>query len=305
MDVHVRQLRYFLAVADDLHFTRAAERLFVSQPALSKQVWTLEQQLGVRLFARDRQGTALTDAGRALLPHARDLVDRWEHAERAVTAVVGGAELTVGFATSIGRGLVPALRQRFAVLRPGRRLAFTQVPWSDPTAGLADGTADVALMWLPVPDPDAFPAEVLVTEPRWVALPVGHRLAGRGVVPFLELLDAPFLALPESAGPLRSHWLAEDARGGRPAVVAAVVATAEETFEAVAAGIGVALLSRGNAALYARPDVTCRPVTGVAPSELAVVRRRDDDRPQVHDLVRACVEATGAAEPAATGQLLM
>ncbi|WP_031110108.1 LysR family transcriptional regulator, partial [Streptomyces sp. NRRL S-146] len=86
MDVHLRELRYFVAVAEELHFTRAAERLYVSQPALSKQIRALERQVGVELFRRDRHGVALTDAGTALLPHARGVLDAWEEGAAAVDA---------------------------------------------------------------------------------------------------------------------------------------------------------------------------------------------------------------------------
>src|ERR1700756_3271404 len=79
MDVHGRDLRYFVAVAEDLHFTRAAERLFISQPALSKQVRMLERQLGAPVFARGREGIRLTPVGEALLPHARQVLAAWDY----------------------------------------------------------------------------------------------------------------------------------------------------------------------------------------------------------------------------------
>jgi DNA-binding transcriptional LysR family regulator len=297
MDVHLRDLRYFLAVADELNFTRAAERLYVSQPALSKQIKALEQQLRVALFVRDRRTTQLTPAGAALLPHARELVGNWDEAQRMVadTAAADAANLTVGFSTSIGRGLLPSIRTHFAERHPGWQLTLKQVPWSDPTGGLADGDTDVALVWLPVPGlDDAYSCQVLVTEPRWVALPLGHRLADLDVVPFAALLDEPFLALPASAGPLRAYWLGEAERGDRPARLSAVVATAEETFEAVANNVGIALLSAGNAAIYTRTDVLTRPVDGLSPSELAVLWRDNDHRTVIRDFILACTTAADA-----------
>jgi DNA-binding transcriptional LysR family regulator len=297
MDVHLRDLRYFLAVADELNFTRAAERLYVSQPALSKQIKALEQQLRVVLFVRDRRTTRLTSAGAALLPHARELVGSWDAAQRVVsdTAAADAAVLTVGFSTSIGRGLLPLIRTHFAERHPGWQLTLKQVPWSDPTAGLAGGDTDVALVWLPVPGlDDAYSGQVLVTEPRWVALPLGHRLADLDVVPFHALLDEPFLALPASAGPLRAYWLGEAERGDRPARLSAVVATAEETFEAVANNVGIALLSAGNAAIYTRTDVLTRPVDGLSPSELAVLWRDNDHRTVIRDFILACTTAADA-----------
>src|SRR5476649_336466 len=102
MDVHVRDLRYFVAVAEDLHFTRAAERLFVSQPALSKQIRMLERQLGSDLFVRNRRAVELTPAGAALLPAARHLLAEWDDAWAGVGQVIadGAKDLTIGMSTS-------------------------------------------------------------------------------------------------------------------------------------------------------------------------------------------------------------
>jgi DNA-binding transcriptional LysR family regulator len=290
MDVHVRDLRYFVAVAEELSFTRAAERLFVSQPALSKQLRQLEGALGFRLLRRDHRSVELTAAGAALLPPARALVEDWEQARRAAAAAAASeaATLRVGLSTSVGRGLLPRVTERFAMGHPAWKLALRQVPWSDPTAGLADGSSDVALVWLPVPNPDAFGWVVIATEPRWVALPQTHPLVGRDEVDFAELLDEPFLALPASAGPLRDYWLALDHRGDRPARIAAEVRNADETFEAIANGIGLALLAAGNAAIYQRPGIAVRPVRGLSPSHLAVVWRADDDRVVVRHFAEAC-----------------
>jgi DNA-binding transcriptional LysR family regulator len=150
-------------------------------------------------------------------------------------------------------------------------------------------------LWLPLPDPGAYAWEVLATEARWVAMPAGHRLAGREIVPFAELFDEGFLALPASAGPLRDYWLATSEREGHPVRVAAEVANADETFEAVAAGIGIVLLSEINAAIYQRQGVVSRPVSGLSPSQLVVAWRASDHRPVVRDFAQAAIATR--AEP--------
>ncbi|MFG3119024.1 LysR family transcriptional regulator [Streptomyces sp. NPDC048197] len=289
MDAHLRDLRYFVATAEELNFTRAAERLFISQPGLSKQIRQLEDGLRVRLFDRDRRTVTLTASGAALLPRARELVQLWDEAQRAVSdaAAAEAAVLTLGISTSTGRGLLPAIRALLAERRPNWRLQVRQIDWADATAGLADGETDLALLWLPFPGQEAFAVHVVATEPRWVALPAGHRLAATAEVPFAALLDEPFLALPESAGVLRDHWLAVDERGGRPVRIGGVVANADETFEAVAEGLGVVLLAAGNAAIYRRPGVVARPVAGLTPARLALVRRPDDHRTVLRDVLDA------------------
>lgn len=289
MDAHLRDLRYFLATAEELNFTRAAERLFISQPALSKQIRQLEDGLRVKLFHRDRRAVTLTASGAALLPKARELIQVWDEAQRAVSdaAAAEAAVLTLGVSTSVGRGLIPAIRVRFAERRPNWRIRVRQIDWTDGTAGLAAGETDLALLWLPFPAQEAFAIQVVATEPRWVALPAGHRLADAAEIPFAELLDEPFLALPDTAGELRDHWLAVDERNGRPVRIGAVVANADETFEAVEEGLGVVLLAAGNAAIYQRPGVVARPVTGLSPSRLALAWRPDDHRTVLRDAIEA------------------
>jgi DNA-binding transcriptional LysR family regulator len=296
MDAHLRDLRYFLAVAEHLHFTRAAEELFVSQPALSKQVRALERQLRVTLFERDRRQVRLTPAGEALLPHARTVLDAWRHAERslATSATEQATTLVVGMSTAPGRGLLPAARARFSATVPSGRLQLRQIPWYDATGGLAgegpDGT-DAAFIWLPVPSPERYRWMPVATEPRLVALPVSHPLAARDRVDFAELYDEPFLALPAASGPLREDWLATGARQGRPVVIGAEVANTEETGEALAAGLGVCLVAAGNAQLITRDGITVRPVDNLPPAHLVLAWRRDDDRP----LLTAFVDAVRAS----------
>ncbi len=288
----MRDLRYFVAVAEELHFTRAAERLYVSQPALSKQIRALERQLGAELFRRDRQAVTLTPVGTALLPYAERMLALWAEGSSAL-AEVSAAErstLVVGMSTSPGRGgLLPAIRSRFTAARPEAVVRLRQVSWDDPTAGLADGGADVAFVWLPLPDAERYDWTVVAEEPRLVALPDAHALAARAEVDFADLLDEPFLALPPDAGPLRDHWLALAERGGRPPHIGAEIASTEETYEALVAGLGICLVAAGNAHLITLGGVTTRPVHGVPPSRYALAWRRENGgRPLVRAYAEAC-----------------
>lgn len=297
MDVHLRDLRYFVRVAELLHFGRAAEALFVSQPALSKQIRALETQLRTVLFERDRRTVRLTAAGAALLPAARTVLEGWERAETALAAaaVTAEATLVVGMSTGLGRGLLPAVRARFAERAPRARLRIRQIPWDDPTGGLAGAggdRTDAAFVWLPLPEPHRYRVLPVATEPRRLLLPAGHPLAARDVVAFAELLDESFLALPAAAGSLRDYWLATEARGGRRVVVGAEIATTDETVEALVAGLGVSLVAAGNVDLFRHPGIAVRDVSGVAPSELVLAWRREDERPLLQTFVTTVAAVT-------------
>lgn len=292
MDVHLRDLRYFVAVADELNFTRAAEQLHLSQPALSKQIRGLETTLRAQLLRRDRRQVELTAAGQALHAAACSLLADWNEAA-AVVADAAAAEartLLVGTLTSIGRKLFPAALRHFGKLQPGWHVELRSFGWSDPTAGLAGQECDAAFVWLPAGP--GIETEVLATEPLLVAVSSCHPLAGRAQVDFAEIADEPYAALPASAGLARDFWLATDQRGGRPPLIAAEVSSADEVFELVSAGTAVTLLAEGNAAVYARPGITCIPVTGLGPARLAVAWRSGDRRACVADFVRACRDAS-------------
>lgn len=284
MDVNLRELRYFVAVAEDLNVTRAAERLFVSQPALSKQLRVLERQLGFALFERVHSGVALTRQGEALLPTARDLLERWNAGVETARAAAPTGTLVIGMQTAVGRGLQHDALRTFRAKLPGWEVSLRLVGWDDPSGGLADGSSDVAFLWLPVPP--GLDTRVLATERRGVALPAQHPLAELEEIPFALLRHEPFIALPVAAGRLRDFWLGLDARDDEP-VIAVVANTAEEVFEAVTSGMGVVLIAEGNAALYRRPGMTYRPVADLPQGELAIAWRKGDYRVQVTTFLEA------------------
>jgi DNA-binding transcriptional LysR family regulator len=293
MDVHLRDLRYFIAVAQHLHFTRAAETLYVSQPALSKQIRALERQLRVTLFERDHGTVRLTRAGTELLPHAERMVASWESAKSALSKASDCA-LVIGMHTSPGRGLLPKVRAMMVANCPEAELELRQVPWSDRTAGLADRSTDAAFVWLPLPQPP-YRWVTIARETRLVALANDHRLAARESVAMADLFDEPFLALPASAGPLRDFWLARDERAGHPVRIAAEINDTEETYEAVAGGIGICLLAAGNAPIFARGAVTMLPVADLAPCELVLAWNERHCPPLLETFAALCEQVvTGA-----------
>ena len=295
MDVDTRLLRYFSAVAMEGNLSRAAEGLFVSQPALTKQIRRLESQLGVRLFTRSRAGMTLTAAGQALADRVPAVLAGWDQALREARSAASqaGRVLQVGFLAGAANEATQQIIAAFTRRRPGWRVEMRAASWTDPTAGLASGDTDVALLRLPFPGQASFRVEVLITEARYVALPAGHRLAARDHIPFRDLWDEPFVAAPAETGAWRDWWLAVEEREGHPVRIGAVTDSGQpdDWLAAIANGGGIALAPESAARYYARPGVTYRPVTEVSPSQVGVAwPPAADTNPVIQDFIRCCVE---------------
>jgi DNA-binding transcriptional LysR family regulator len=293
MDVDTRLLRYFAAVAAEGNLTRAAERLFVSQPALTKQIRQLETQLGVQLFTRSRAGMALTAAGTALAGAVPAVLAGWDQALRETRAAASsaGRVLRVGFISSAANEATQQIIAAFARCRPGWRVDMRQAADSDPSAGLIGGDVDAALLRLPFPGQDDMRIEVLLTEPRWVVLPASHPLAARDHVCFRQLWDEPFVAATTKTGWWRDYWLAAGEREGHPVRIGYVTDQPDAWLTAIANGYGVALAPESAARYYARPCITYLPVTGVSPSQVGVAwPPASDSNPVVRDFVQCCLD---------------
>jgi DNA-binding transcriptional LysR family regulator len=300
MDIDTRLLRYFIAVSTEGNPTRAAEPLFVSQPALSKQIRQLENHLGLRLFDRSRAGMSLTAAGSALAQKAPVVLASWERALREIKTADSEAAkvLRVGFMSSAANEATQQIIAAFAGRRPDWRVDLQQAAWSDATAGLASGDVDLALLRLPFPGQQELRIEVLLTEPRWIALPSSHPLAGCDRVSFDQLLDEPFIAAPEQTGWWRDYWLAIDEREGHPVHIAAVTDQPDTWLTALANGDGIALAPESAARYYARPGITYRPVDGVSPTQVCVAwPRANDTNPVVQDFIRCCLDNKPSEHP--------
>jgi DNA-binding transcriptional LysR family regulator len=296
MDVDTRLLRYFAAVAEEGNLTRAAQRLFVSQPALTKQIRQLESQLGVPLFTRSHAGMRLTAAGEALAGRVPGALAELDRALREAKSAASRAArvLRVGFLAGAANEATQQIITAFVRRRPGWRVEMRASSWLDPTAGLAVGDVDAALLRLPFPGQDALRIEVLFTEPRCVALAAGHPLSARDQVSFRDLWDEPFVAAPAETGSWRDWWLATGEREGHPVRIGAVTDSGQpdDWLTAIANGYGVALAPESAARYYAHPGIAYRPVTGVSPSHVGVAwPPAADANPVIQDFVRCCQQA--------------
>jgi DNA-binding transcriptional LysR family regulator len=198
----LRTLRYFEALAQDLHFARAADRLHISQPSLSQQIQRLEDVLGARLFERSKRSVRLTDAGRALVPEARQILVQEDRMRARVLRVAAGqaGELRVGFVASGAYDLLPAIIRRFRARRPDVHLEVDECALRVPVDQLEAGTLDVAIVRGPLVHP-TLRVERLLREPLCAVLPSDHPLARRARFSLAALAGEPFALFPRERAP--------------------------------------------------------------------------------------------------------
>ncbi|HEX3813687.1 MAG TPA: LysR substrate-binding domain-containing protein [Mycobacteriales bacterium] len=262
MDVDLRKLRYFVAVAEELNFGRAAERLHIAQPVLSRQIRALEQELHAQLFTRTTRATELTPAGRQLLEDSGPLLAGAAALRRRVQlAARGRATFTIGFMPGL---TVTADARTLADRHPGLSVEVQRTSWTDQIEVVHDGQVDVSVVRLPVPG-KGLRLQPLFTEPRVVALPASHRLAGKDTVDISDLAADRLLQDPDAVPEWRDIAIETDDAASPPEV-----RTVEEKLEYVAAGTGIVFLPLSTAAFYTRPDVTYAAVSDLGPSEVAL-----------------------------------
>lgn len=283
----LRVLQYFVAVAEELHFGRAAARLHIAQPSLSVQVRKLEHSLGTPLLIRTSRSVALTVAGNVLLNEAKRLISA---AHRAVTLTKEAADgvrgtLIVGFQTNAAAELTPRILAAFKNNHPEIHVQMRSFDFADPTAGLADGSADVAFVRPPLPAADWLAMETLFIEPRVLVVASSSRFAGLPHISVEEVANEPFVAR-NAPDKWRDFWLATQARGGKPVRLGTEVATVDECFEAIMGERGIAFTQASTQRFYDRPGLSFVPVNGVPPSPLSIAWRTDIN----DELARAFVE---------------
>jgi DNA-binding transcriptional LysR family regulator len=275
MDLDLRKLRYFLAVADKLHFGRAADELHIAQPALSRQIRALEKDLGASLFTRDSHGVAMTDAGRQLVDDAGPLLAS-AHAVRRRVAVAarGSRRLVVGF--RVGIPVIPAA-QAFGVQHPDVVVDVQRMEWDDQALMLLDGRVDVGYVRLPI-DETGLRLIPLFSDPLMVALPTGHRLAGKEEVTEADLAGEPLVW----------HADASTQPTTRPHPDSGLrVRGMEEKLEHVAAGRGISFVGRSETVFYSRPDISYVAVPELAPAQICLAMTASRTSPLADDFFAA------------------
>ncbi|MGW4485151.1 LysR family transcriptional regulator [Amycolatopsis sp. NPDC004368] len=275
MDLDLRKLRYFVTVAETLHFGRAAERLHIAQPVLSRQIRALEKDLGAALFTRDSHGVALTDAGTQLLTDATPLLASADAARRRVTVAARGSKrMMVGFRAGIA--VAPAIQQ-FALRHPEVTVDVQRIEADEQAGMLLDGRIDIGYVRLPI-DEAGLRVVPLYTEPRVVVLPAGHRLAGKEEVTEADLAGEPLL-WPADASTQPTK---------RPHPNAGyLVRGVDETLEHVASGRGISFLARSATVFSTHPDVTYVPVPDLAPDHVCLAAAASRLSPVVDDFFTA------------------
>ncbi len=247
-------------LGEELNYRRAAERLFITQPALSTAIKALEHQTGVTLFRRNTRAVALTDLGAVWLPRVRDAL---RGVDAAVDDLIATSRrdrrIRLGYLIGTGADVLFRLVRHFETAYPEITVEPREFDFSDPTAGLADGTTEVAIIRPPVDLPEH--RMLILDAENWVAcLPRDHRLAHRSELSIAELLDDPIVVAPGSAGRWRDYWMATDARNGKPPTIAAVAATYEEETTTIARGLGISFTSEASARLYDRQGIAYVPI---------------------------------------------
>ena len=280
--MELRHLRYFVAVAEERHFGRAAERLHIAQPPLSQQIRRFEAELGEPLFHRTTRSVELAPAGEALLERAPAIlaaVDAAvEDARRAARGEYG--RLAIGFTGSSTYAMLPSLAAAMREALPGVVLDLRgELLTPAQVARLLDGTLDLGLLRPPVNERE-LDTEVLHSEPLLAVLPETHPLAGAEAVPLERLEGEPFVTYPSH---FRSvvHDAVEDAceaHGFQP-VAAHEVAETATLVSFVAAGLGVSLVPASVRNMTVEGAVYRPLLDDATRVELAVAWRRDDDRP--------------------------
>lgn len=276
----MRLVRYFTVLAEQRRFTSAAEQLHITQPSLSRQIRSLERQIGVRLFDRTPRGSRLTEAGEAFLPHAIALLRSANRAAAAARAAEP-SRITIGYTGDL---LITPAVQALRQWTPDSEVHTLHVGWDRPREALLDHSVDAVVTRTPV-STSGLHQTILFAEPRALVVSVGHRLAGRAAVTIDDIADEPMPQVSDAAW--NAFWRIDPRPDGRAAPTGPLARAPEDKMEFVATGEAVAIVP---ATVRLRPDVVMIPLLGVDPSHVVLVTR-EGDRNALLTAFRHCIQS--------------
>jgi len=300
--MELRHFRYFVALAEELHFGRAAARLHIVQPALSKQISGLEGELGVRLFERTKRQVRLTEPGEVFLEESRRVLGDVEAAVESVRRAARGeiGRLGIGFIGPATYSILPDMLKAYRERFPGVALDLHEWTTAEQVKRLHEGSIQVGFVRLPVDD-DGLVLETVLGEPVVVVLPGDHPLAGLESVPLEALSKEPFVLIPRRREPgLHDHYVSLCRKAGFSPRVVQEANRINTIVGLVAAGMGVSFAPASVRRLQ-RPGVAYRPLRDPSPAlEMAVARLRRDPPPVLRSFLEVVEEfSSGGALPAA------
>jgi LysR family transcriptional regulator, benzoate and cis,cis-muconate-responsive activator of ben and cat genes len=303
-DLEVRELRYFVAVAEELNFSRAAQRLGMAQPPLSRAIRRMERRLGADLFERDTHRVALTTAGAALLGDARGALEVMSAlTRRAHRAANATPTLVVTAKPGTPAGMLRAIVDAYRKIPGAMPVQIVVSGYGQQADLVRDGRADVALLGSPY-DERGLDAEPLTSEPRVVALPVDHPLARRDRLRCRDLRGEPVPQWPQWTPVDRLYWSGQDRPLAQPDTSpeghdrpdGPVVADPGQLLEVVSLGQAVALIPESVAQHNDRADIAYRPVVDASPYITAIGWPRETRSRPIAQFVRTAIELNGPRE---------
>lgn len=298
--MELRHLRYFVAVAEELHFGRAAARLHIAQPPLSRQVRDLEREVGTPLFERSTRRVALTPAGRHLQERARRIIEEVDAVRAEMRDYVDGlaGHLTAGFVSSANYTVLPEVVQLFRARRPNVNLTLVPLTSGEQFDRLRDGSIDIGIVRDEIPragrSSPVLTTEVVFEERLVACLPVAHPLAGRDEVTAAEIIQVPMIAYPRSLMPGYVDRVTEVlGTAGVPRVIEEVVHQ-ETALGFVAAGLGTSILPESVRQLVP-PSIAVVPLAGSPVTRLLAAYPVKDDESAVVAAFIACLQDAAGA----------
>ncbi|MEV0247374.1 LysR family transcriptional regulator [Nocardia sp. NPDC050712] len=287
--LEVREMEAFLAVADELHFGRAGERLYLSQSRVSQLLRTLEHRVGAPLVERTSRRVRLTPLGEGFLAELRPAYTALQATMEGVRSAARGVQglLRIGFQGSSNDRLMAAIAV-FHRRYPECSTQLVEVPLADPFGALQRDEVDVAVVLLPIAEEDLVLGQVFSEEPQTLAVASDHPFARRTVLSAEDLAECTLIGV---RGPAPHYWRRAQSLdvtpGGRPVPAGPTVGTLAEGLAMVATGQGAMLLCNAAAQEHGRRSVTFIPVTGVESSRLGLVWHRNRETARVTAFAQA------------------